>query len=187
MKRPRALAVNIFEHAECFYQTLAVLRSVEATVRAAGNLHAAVTLVEPVISVGAFTTELFLKCLICIQGDDAPPHHDLKRLFELLNDETQARIQRMWEAEVVVKRRADWEGLKKFGLEVPDDLPSALAKGAKAFQRYRYSYEEGSTDGLHYYLEDLSALLERIVLEMRPTFETHRRRPIPLRLAELPE
>jgi hypothetical protein len=62
---------------------------------------------------------------------------------------------------------------------MPRDLPLALAKGSSAFERYRYSYE-GNTEGLHHYLEDLPALLERLILEMKPEFEACRRAPIPL-------
>ena len=70
-------------------------------------------------------------------------------------------------------------GPTDFNVRVARDLPSALAKGSKAFERYRYTYEE-NTDGLHYYLEDLSGLLESLILEMRPDFEAFRRAPVPL-------
>jgi hypothetical protein len=145
------------------------------------NLHAAITLVEPVIVLSAFTTELFLKCLIRIEAASAMPRtHDLKELFDQLSAATRTRLQNLWDSDVATRRSKRWNELEKFGLKMPRDLPSALAKGSNAFDRIRYSYE-GNTENLHYYLEDLPALLERVILEMKPEFEASRRRPLPRR------
>lgn len=179
MAKDTIAATGIFQHAEYFYQTLAALHKLNPDPRE--NLHAATTLAEPLIVLSAITTELFLKCLICIESPGTtPPHdHNLQRLFGQLNVLTRARIQNLWDCEVVPLRREEWDEWEGFGLKISRDLPSALAKGANAFQIYRYSYEE-KTDGIHYYLQDLSALLERIILEMRPEFEGWRRKQLPL-------
>jgi len=68
------------------------------------------------------------------------------------------------------------------GLKVGRDLATALAEGATAFERYRYSYED-NTEVVHFYLEDLSAILERVILEMRPEFDAWRRAPLVLQMA----
>ena len=143
------------------------------------NVHAAVTLIEPLIVLGALTTELFLKCLICIETGDTPRGHNLRELFDQLNAATRARIQNMWDSGIALRRRKEWDEIERFGLKMPRDLPSALAKGSNAFERIRYSYEE-NTEGLHYYLEDLPPLLEGLILEMKPEFEAFRRMPLPL-------
>jgi hypothetical protein len=177
MAKETIAATRVFQHAEYFYQTLTALHKLHPDPRE--DLHAAITLAEPLIVLGAITTELFLKCLICIESTGTtPPHdHNLQRLFGRLSRPTRARIQNRWD--IVPLRREEWDKWEGFGLKIPRDLPSALAKGANAFQVYRYSYEE-NTDGIHYYLQDLSALLEAVILEMRPEFEAWRRKPLPL-------
>jgi hypothetical protein len=140
-----------------------------------------VTLLEPAIVLGAFTTELFLKCLIRIEARGTPRTHDLKELFGKLSPATRARIKNLWDSDIAVRRNKEWDGLEeRFLLKIPRDLPSALAKGSNAFDRVRYSYE-GNTEDLHYYLGDLPALLERVILEMKPEYEAWRRMPLPRR------
>jgi hypothetical protein len=179
-KQPIA-AEKLFEHAECFYQASTALRShlpVRLRPDHFENIHAAMTLNEPLIVLDALTSELFLKCLICIETGSTPRGHDLKKLFDQLSEATRTRIQSYWESEVATRRREEWDKFERFGLKIARDLPSALAKGTNAFERYRYSYEENTQD-LHYYLEDLPALLERLILEMKPEFETFRRASLP--------
>jgi hypothetical protein len=184
-KQSIAAAEKIFEHAECFYQASAVLHTHDPVGPHPDNhkrTHAALTLIEPRIVIEAFTTELFLKCLICIETGSVPREHNLKKLFDLLSKATRTRIESWWDSEVATRRREEWDELEKFGLKIPRDLPKALDKGTDAFKLYRYSYEE-NTEGLHYYLEDLPALLERLILEMRPDFKNYRRAPLPLQEA----
>lgn len=185
---PQIDPAQVFQQAECFYQALAVLRALHSendrhlrNLDTHENLHAAITLVEPVIVLSAFTTELFLKCLIRIEAASATPRtHDLKELFGQLSTATRTRLQNLWDSDVAMRRSKRWNELEKFGLKMPRDLPSALAKGSNAFDRIRYSYE-GNTENLHYYLEDLPTLLERVILEMKPEFEAWRRMPLPRR------
>ena len=174
MLKPQIAPEKIFEQADGFYRALAVLRAVPLE-----TLHTAATLVEPVIVLGALTTELFLKCLICIETGDTAHGHKLKGLFDQLSEATRARIQDLWDSRVAMRKSKEWDKLEEFGLKMPRDLASALAKGSTAFERIRYSYE-GNTEGLHYYLEDLPGLLEQLILEMKPEFEAYRRLPLPL-------
>jgi hypothetical protein len=137
-------AEKVFEQAECFYQASAVLRShlpVRVRPDHFENVHAALTLTEPLIVLDALTSELFLKCLICIETGSAPREHDLKKLFYRLFEPTRSRIQSFWDNEIVPRRREKWDNLERLGLKIARDLPSALAKGTDAFRQYRYSYE----------------------------------------------
>ena len=131
---------------------------------------------------GALTIELFLKCLICMESCKASHGQDLKELFDELSAEVRARIEHAWDNDIVPLRRKEWDGIETFGLTMPRDLPSALVKGSEAFKRIRYSYE-GNTEGLHFYLGDLPALLEKLILEIKPEFESYRRRTLPLPIA----
>lgn len=181
MAKPPIAAEKIFEHAECFYRASEVLRShlpVRLRPDHFENIHAAVTLAEPLIVLDALTCELFLKCLVCIETGNTPRGHDLEKLFSQLSEATRARLQSVWDNEIGTRRRERWDKLERLGLKMARDLPSALANGTNAFERYRYSYE-GNTQDLHYYLEDLPALLEGLILEMKPEFEGYRRAPLP--------
>jgi hypothetical protein len=177
MPKSSISAQRVFEQAECFYQTFMALLRLRPDPRE--DVHATVTLAEPLIVLAAFANELFLKCIICIETGDTTHGHNLKELFDRISETSRARMEKRWDDAVVERRREEWDRLEGLGLKVARDLPSALAKGAKAFERYRYSYEENA-DGLHFYLEDLSGLLERLILEMRPDFEAFRRAPLPL-------
>jgi hypothetical protein len=165
---------KVFEQADCFYQALAVLCNVDPE-----NIQLGVMLGEPVMVIGALTIELFLKCLVCIETSEVPRSHDLKELFSRLSEPTQNRIQTEWDAGIATRRAKEWDDLEhRFGVKIARDLPSALAVGSRSFELIRYSYE-GNTKDLQYYLQDLPALLGRVILEMRPEFLASRRKPLP--------
>jgi hypothetical protein len=165
---------KIFEQAGCFQQTLMVLRAVPQE-----DIHSAVTLAEPLVVLSALTTELFLKCLICLESGNAPRGHDLRKLFDQLAAPTRERIENLWNSKVAARRAKEWDRIEELGLRVPRDLPSALARGTNAFERVRYSYE-GNTEGVHYYVGDLPTLLEGVILEIKPELDAFRRNPLPL-------
>ena len=137
MAKAPIAAEKLFEHAGCFYQALNVLHA--AALHPQDNLHGAVTLAEPVVVLGALTTELFLKCLSCIETGKASHGHDLKELFDELSAENRARIEHAWDNELVPLRSKEWDRIETLGLSMPRDLCSALAKGSEAFKRIRYS------------------------------------------------
>lgn len=168
---------KIFEHAGCFHQALNALHAVAPHPQE--NLHGALTLAEPMIVLGALTTELFLKCLACIETGKPSRGHNLRQLFDELSTEIRARIEKAWNSEIASRRAEEWNRIEAFGLSIPRDLSSALTKGGESFNRIRYSYE-GNTDGVHFYVGDLPALLENIILEIKPEFEIFRRKPLPL-------
>jgi hypothetical protein len=187
VKQQQIDPAQVFEQAECFYQASVVLSAMHSeniqhlrNLDNPNNRHAAVTLAEPVIVLGAFTTELFLKCLICIETGLTTRGHDLKDLFNQLSAPTRTRIQHFWDSNIATRTNKGWDERERHGLKMPRDLQLALAKGSNAFDRVRYSYE-GNTEGVHYYLDDLSAMLERLILEMKPEFEAWRRMPLPRR------
>lgn len=166
---------KVFEQADCFYQALYFLCNVHPD-----NDQVAVTLGEPVMVLGALTIELFLKCLACIETGIVPRGHNLKELFDKLSEPTRQRIQQRWDDGITRHRAPQWDDLeKRTGVALPRDLPTALAFGSDAFERLRYSYE-GNTEDLLYCLQDLPALLGRIILEMRPEYDAARRKPLPI-------
>ena len=162
--------LKIFEQAHGFYQALAILCNVEP-----GNTQLAVTIGEPVMVIGAFTIELFLKCLICIETGPLPRRvHHLRELFDELSPAIQTRIEKEWDK--IVEHHAEvWDGFERsLGITMARDLRSALAAGGDAFQRIRYSYE-GGNESLQFYLQDLPRALGRIILEVKPEWTGHER------------
>jgi hypothetical protein len=169
MAQPSSQSVDpllIFKQANSFYQTLAILCNVEPE-----NVQLAVTIGDPVMVIGALTVELFLKCLVCIETGKAPHGHHLRELFDQLGETTRARIQRTWDSDILVHRRAEWDRLEEsMGQKIVRDLPGALAVASKSFELIRYSYE-GNTADLQYFLQDLPQLLRRVAVEIKPEWK----------------
>jgi hypothetical protein len=160
-------AANIFMQADCFYKTLAILCNVEPN-----NTQLAVIIGEPVMVVAAFTIELFLKCLICMETGEVPHIHRLRDLFERLSLQTRSRIQDDWNNTIAAHRAEEWDRLEKMmGVSIARDLPSALAAGSESFERIRYSYE-GKTENVQFYLQDLPQLLGRTIISMKPEWRS---------------
>jgi hypothetical protein len=87
-------ADKVFEHAECFYQAFAALCRLSPDPRE--DLHAAITLAEPLIVLAA-ANELFLKCIICIETGKTARGHNLEELFDQLSEGSRTRIQNWWD------------------------------------------------------------------------------------------
>ena len=127
-------------------------------------VHAGMTL-------SAFTTELFMKCLICLETNLTPQGHHLFELFEQLKPATRSRIANLWNAHIIPRRDPEWKfiensqygGTKKFSR----DLSGAISDSSRAFEKIRYSYEPGSKDS-NFNIGDLPRVLFRVILEMRP-------------------
>jgi hypothetical protein len=134
--------LKIFKQANGFYQALAMLRNVEPD-----NIELMVTIGEPVLVTGAFTIELFLKCLVSIERGKIPYGHNLRELFDQPSDSARARIQRTWDNDILVYRKAEWDHFEaELGQRIVRDLPGALAAASKSFERIRYSYEGNTAD-----------------------------------------
>jgi hypothetical protein len=168
-------ALHIFKQADCFYQALAVLCNAQPT-----NIQLGVMLGEPVMVIGAFTIELFLKCLVCIETGEVPRIHHLRHLFDKLSLSTRERIQRTWDNDIAVHRDTEWDQIEvAAGRKAARDLPGALAAASKSFERLRYSYE-GNTADVQYFLQDLPQLLGRVVFELKPEWKGEMRSCRPL-------
>ena len=107
-------------------------------------------LVPPVCVLAAFTSELMLKCLICIERGSPPRGHDLLALFNELTAPTRKRLEVMWTD--YVQHHPDRAAFKKAEVTMEPELTSALAAGRKGFEVIRYWHEEPDcrqvTDGV---------------------------------------
>jgi hypothetical protein len=132
----------------------------------------------------AFTTELFLKCLICLENGLTPQGHHLFELFEQLRTATQAKIIHLWDTQVVPHRDPEWTFIEnsRYGTakKFKRDLPGALSESSRAFEQIRYTYEPNSKNA-YFNIGDLPRVLHRVILEMKPEWDSLGRdvRPVP--------
>jgi len=172
--------LQMFMHALGFHMAENALGSLTLT----PNTQLAAQVVQPTMVLSAFTTELFLKCLICLETGLTPQGHHLFELFEQLTPATRAKIIHLWDTHIVPHREPEWKfieskqysGAKKF----QRDLPGALSDSSRAFEKIRYSYEPNSQDG-DFNIGDLPRILRRVILEMKPEWATLGRdiKPVP--------
>jgi len=147
------------------------------------NVQLAAQIVEPVMVLSAFTTELFLKCLICLETTKTPQGHHLFELFEQLTPETQAKITHLWDTHVVPFRDPEWSfieaqpGVRKMNR----DLPGALNASSRAFEKIRYGYEPKNRENSDFNIVDLPRALRHVILEMKPEWDNLGRdvKPVP--------
>jgi hypothetical protein len=119
------------------------------------------TIVTPTLVLSAFAAELFLKCLLLIEGQKVEPIHRLDILFRRLSHKRKRRIEEMWNADA----RAKLEPIRTMK-NVPTDLPNALVKCGKAFDQLRYFYED--PESVIYYIGDFAWVLMRAIVEIKP-------------------
>ena len=134
------------------------------------NVQVGGQIVQANIVISAFTTELFLKCIVCIETALTPRGHHLFELFGQLRPETQAKIIHLWDTQIIPKRDPEWKMIEKSQFSIRPfkrDLPGALSASSYAFEKIRYSYEPGSKEG-DFNVGDLPRVLHLVILEMKP-------------------
>lgn len=88
----------------------------------------------PCLVMEAFSVELYIKCLICLEDHPVPRFHHLKNLFDRLNGKTQKELAALWLADSDSRDAfremlpAKWHGA------VSDDVREALSDGSRAFE-----------------------------------------------------
>lgn len=79
--------LQIFMHALGFH----VAENALGSLTLAPNTQLGAQVVQPTMVLSAFTTELFLKCLICLETNLTPQGHHLFELFEQLSPQRRTR------------------------------------------------------------------------------------------------
>lgn len=130
----------------------------------------------PQIVISSLASELFLKCLICIETGRTVYGHSLEQLYNQLSPDMRQQICAIWDREVVPLRNPLWDAIEggSSGEKVPRSLPDSLARAHKAFERVRYVYE--GIDGVSFFLTDLPTVLKRVILRKHPEWRTVRRK-----------
>jgi hypothetical protein len=175
MKKPAhtpVKPVDIFMQAEGVLQACGIL----SEDRVKDNPHLAGSVGYSIIILSAFASELYFKCLICMETGKVPHGHHLKHLFDKQSSATQTKIEKLWNDLVVPMRDSYWTQVETAvaGKKIPRDLRGALTTGNQAFEKVRYIYE-GSA-GITFFLGDLPNILRHIILEIKPEWGRLRRR-----------
>jgi hypothetical protein len=160
--------LDIFLHGKGFLLAGQVLSRDELN---KNNPHLMAELGQPVMVLSALTSEIFMKCLICMETGLVPSGHDLDDLFKKLSPSTRSEIEHRWDTEVVPLRNEIWITIEtSMGKPIQRDLLSALRSGKNGFEKIRYSYE-GETQHTQFYIGDLPTVLIRVILQRKPEWQ----------------
>ena len=98
--------------------------------------HGLLPYLFPMVVCSAFSLELYLKCLILIEGGKSGSLHDLEKLFSKITPESRKIVRASYEA----RRPKVNAGLAT--IPVPKtDFDFVLHWSAKAFEHFRYAFE----------------------------------------------
>lgn len=120
----------------------------------------------PAMVNSAFASELFLKCLLILEGKSPPGTHDLETLFSSLNAAHKARIRALWKAKQPGRERALATVERENGKTIPRDLVGALRDCANAFELIRYMHE--SPKKAKFYLTFFPIHVRDVIRQVRP-------------------
>jgi hypothetical protein len=89
---------KIFQHASRFHASDRRLRSTL-------TLHDIGVIAIPANVLSVFTSELYLKCLLCVETGIVPDTHNLKALFKRLRPDTRRALEDLWDADIRLPHR----------------------------------------------------------------------------------
>lgn len=164
MKKPSKAPINpheIYLHAFRFHESDIRLRNSISP----EDPNEVMLIAHPSMMLSAFASELYLKCLLCIETGKIHSGHNLKSLFLFLDLQTREHIENLWNE---YNRRTDRQKELKCirllprGERLQADLQHALDIGANAFIELRYLYEG---NGSHFILGKFPDILQKVILE----------------------
>jgi len=172
-KRPKSGLdpVKIYKHASAFHKSYDLLT--KAVIPANGALseeQLVGTIAHPAMVLSIFASELYLKCLLCVESGSVPEGHNLKKLFSGLQLATRRELDDLWDADIRHPDKQDAiERLRSMplGQEIRLDLRYALDVGANSFTELRYFYE---TERAYVLISHFPFLLRNVILKRSPSW-----------------
>jgi hypothetical protein len=116
---------------------------------------------------GAFAVELYLKCLLAVEGSQIPDTHNLKTLFNQLSRQSKDKIRKRHNR--LAKEHPVLSGFRQ-RLGIKTDLDSLLEDGQDVFIQFRYMFE-GIPDRIKpvgFALEMFGRIVRNRILDLRP-------------------
>ncbi len=155
---------EIFLHAYHFHESDHRLRKGLSS----EDIDEVALIAHPSMVLCAFASELYLKCLLCIETGKVPREHHLKSLFLRLESSTRKRLEDLWNESLRrPERQRELNCIRKLpeGDRLQFDLLYILGIGANAFEELRYLYE---TKRSYFLLHDFPDMLHTVILERFP-------------------
>jgi len=164
--KPPSDPIKIYVQAEQFRFADAVLRR-DPRMNSSPEYFSYVGI--PSIVLSAFASELYLKCLLALEGKDVPKTHNLKTIFKRLRGKTQNRLTDRWTT--YLKTTEDGIRLvNKYENYDASDLLTVLADGSNTFDEIRYSFER--TPKTEFVISNLPWLIRDEILDLKPEWKT---------------
>lgn len=166
MKRPPAKLDphEIFLHAYHFHECDHRLRKGPTS----AVLNDVLIIAHPSMVLSAFASELYLKCLLCIETGNVARGHDLKGLFLRLELSTRKRLEDLWNVSLErPERQRELDRIRGMpeGDQLQADLLSVLGKCSNAFEELRYFYEKKRG---YFLLGGFPDMLHAVILDRFP-------------------
>lgn len=121
----------------------------------------------PALALAAFSSELYLKCLIFMETNQAPWGHSLTDLFAALKQDSKDRIILInFHPPGVPTPHKPINPAAKADLE--DAFYSQLNACSRAFEEFRYFHEKISESPMLWFRQSVGRPTRRRILEMRP-------------------
>ena len=170
MARPLPDPHKIYIHAVRFLFTECRLRETSV-----GDQTTQDWVMMPAMVLSAFSAELFLKCLLILDGQRPPDVHHLRTLFELLHPQRKVRIEELWDKSVAANVHEFENTERLLDIKIPRDLKTALSDCGNAFDGLRYVYEDPSK--VKFYIIDFARIVRTVILEFRPDWHSSTNSP----------
>jgi hypothetical protein len=123
----------------------------------------------PAVVCSAFALELFLKCLLVIEGRKSTGH-DLRELFDSLSDDAKTRIRDRFAPRLPEAQQMIRESAAAAGVDAPHvDFDSILDLSKAAFVQTRYIYE-GIAPGTGWAASGILDATRQVILDLKPAF-----------------
>jgi hypothetical protein len=131
-------------------------------------------LMLPWVMCASFSSELYLKCLVLIEGNNYGKDHDLKDLFGRLTQDSQNEIRNCYEP----KRAAQEAVYRASGVPIPrSDFDYVLEVSSKSFVKFRYAYE-GINGPVGWAMGPADDCLRERIVKLRPDWRVLLREPM---------
>lgn len=159
---------DIFQHAVRFHWTNERIR--RAKIPKGHEKTVFLLSGAPAMVLNALASELYLKCLCCIDRGEVPEGHDLEALYNQLPQLRRASIEAIWDHSIRQRSKTIDHRDRALGVAIPRDLPTALHECRLSFLDLRYQYEDPAR--VRFYIEELPAILRAVILVIQPTWST---------------
>jgi hypothetical protein len=158
--------LKIFEHATHFHESDHRLRNTVP----ADRPDQIPLIAHPAMVLSVFASELYLKCLLCVETGSVPITHNLKVLFRDLQPMTKRALEDLWDEDIRrPERRSVLDHIRGLpnGSALKLTLPYVLDIGANSFVQLRYFYESQES---YFLLGDFPNLLRKVIVERFPSW-----------------